>query len=90
MTTAIEWKVKPDRMFPYVYEADSPYHNGGSPIKWRLRQRFDNDRIEWYPDHDAELCPDPDKRWETLAEAQQECQKEHDTIIELLHGLQPG
>lgn len=63
------------------YEAHSPYHDDGSPIMWRLRQRIVDGVVEWYEDHDSELMDGPPDRWEFLESAKEDIQDAHEEII---------
>ena len=65
-----------------IWEGASPYHDDGSPIYWRLKQRLVENKIEWYAAHDAELGPEDVPPFDSLEHAKSECQKAHDHIIQ--------
>lgn len=77
----LRWESLTDDDDNTYYEAESPYHDDGSPIHWRLRPRLIGDAIEWYEDHDDELMPDtgPDC-WGDLTDAMRDIQEMDDNI----------
>lgn len=82
----IEWVEDWDDNDNSFWEGLSPYTTDSDPeavpdVKWRLRQRLENNQIEWYADHDAELSGVTDETWISLEGAKAVCQQYHDQII---------
>lgn len=76
-----QWTELFDDMDNSYFEARSPYHDEGSPIMWRLRQRLAGNEIEWYEAHDAELMDVLEGTWKTIEEAKQAIAEAHQNII---------
>ena len=65
-----------------VWEALSPYHDGGSPIYWRFKQRLCDNWIEWYEAYDSELMStDGPDFWVSLDTAKAMIAAAHRRII---------
>ncbi len=68
-----------------MWEANSPYHDDGDAMVWRLKQRLVKNKIEWYEEHDADLMADPQnaRTWKTLKAAKSAIAKDYAEIIEV-------
>lgn len=80
----LEWDEECDDDDNTVHSAASPYHDDGSPFRWRISPVVREDRLVWTLDgSDAECMPDDDEhRFTSLDEAKATCQRWCDEIIE--------
>lgn len=77
----LEWHSELDEHDNEYLEAPSPYQDDGGTFSWRLRQRLENNRIEWYDDSDTELGGrDTGAFWLTQQEAMKAIQDVHDVV----------
>ena len=77
----LEWSTTYDDLDNTEWEADSLYHDDGSHFKFRIKQRLENDRIEFYCDSDGELTgTGGGEFWLSLVEAKAAMQKANDNI----------
>ena len=58
----------------------SPYHDEGTPFEFRLYQRYVDNRVEWYCNHDAELGDNEDF-WFDLKTAKEAIEKCYDQCL---------
>jgi len=75
----IEWETHVDETDNDFWEAPSPYHDEGTPIYWRIKQRLWNNSIEFYLCHDSEL--DECESFDSLKDAKNHVQKGHESIV---------
>lgn len=76
------WTEEIDDMDNSIWEADSPYHDDGTPFLWRLQPRISVNKIEWYECHDFELMDMNDiGGWPTIEEAKAAIAVKHAEII---------
>lgn len=61
------------------WEANSPYHIDGVPIKFRLCQKLIDNKVKWIEAHDSEITND---EWhDTLSDAMASCEEQAKTIL---------
>lgn len=67
----------------HKWESASPYHDDGSPLMFRIRQRLREDKHEFFEASDAEVMMDEEdpRFWPTLEEAKAALQQDADDIV---------